>query len=473
MPAAPDTTPPSAPSALTATAVERDPGRTWAGPPSTDNVGVTGYRVERCQGAGCTNFAEVGTPTGTAFNDTGLAASTHLSLPRARRRRGRQPQRLLGDRLGDHAGAADTTRAVGAHRRWRRRRSAPTQVDLSWTASTDNVGRHRLPGRALPGRGLHDFAAGRDADRDHVQRHRPDARARPTATGCGRSTPPATSSAYSAIVTATTPGAPDTTAPSAPTGLTATASSTTQSTWAGPPRPTTSASPAIGSSAAWAQAARLRADRDADRHDVQRHRPDGDDHVPLPGARGRRCRQPQRLLGDRHASTLPRPTPRRRRRPRDLSATLFSTKILGHEEVEMVVRSVAPLSAAKVLGTLYALIGFIVGAMIALAALVGGFAADQDAGLMGSLMGVGAIVAFPLLYGCFGFVFTLVLVALQRRRRNGRRDRTRHRVARPPGRRRAAFGLRLSARQSTVDRRQRGRHPSTRCARSGQAAYGL
>ena len=43
---------------------------------STDNVGVTGYRVERCQGAGCTNFVEVGQPTGTTFSDTGLTAST-------------------------------------------------------------------------------------------------------------------------------------------------------------------------------------------------------------------------------------------------------------------------------------------------------------------------------------------------------------------------------------------------------------
>ena len=26
---------------------------------ATDNVGVTGYRIERCQGAGCTNFAQI------------------------------------------------------------------------------------------------------------------------------------------------------------------------------------------------------------------------------------------------------------------------------------------------------------------------------------------------------------------------------------------------------------------------------
>ena len=43
---------------------------------STDNVGVSGYRVERCQGAGCTNFAQVGTPTATAYSDTGLSPST-------------------------------------------------------------------------------------------------------------------------------------------------------------------------------------------------------------------------------------------------------------------------------------------------------------------------------------------------------------------------------------------------------------
>jgi Concanavalin A-like lectin/glucanases superfamily/Fibronectin type III domain len=46
---------------------------------STDNVGVTGYRVERCQGAGCTNFVQIATPTGTSYNDTGLAASTSYS----------------------------------------------------------------------------------------------------------------------------------------------------------------------------------------------------------------------------------------------------------------------------------------------------------------------------------------------------------------------------------------------------------
>jgi uncharacterized protein YjdB len=76
--AAPDTTSPSAPTNLTATAVSASQiNLTWTA--STDNVGVTGYRVERCQGTGCSNFAQIATPSGTNFNDTGLSASTSYS----------------------------------------------------------------------------------------------------------------------------------------------------------------------------------------------------------------------------------------------------------------------------------------------------------------------------------------------------------------------------------------------------------
>ena len=74
----------------------------------------------------------------------------------------------------------------------------------------------------------------------------------------------------------------------------------------------------------------------------------------------------------------------------------------------MVVRSVAPLSVAKIAGVLYMLIGVLVGALFALAGLAGAFAGADEAGIIGSIMGVGAIVVFPLLYGCFGFVFTLI-----------------------------------------------------------------
>ncbi len=73
--AAQDTTAPGAPGALTASAVSSSQvNLSWGA--ATDNVGVTGYQVERCQGTGCTTFALVTTVTTTTFNNTGLAAST-------------------------------------------------------------------------------------------------------------------------------------------------------------------------------------------------------------------------------------------------------------------------------------------------------------------------------------------------------------------------------------------------------------
>ena len=72
---APDKTRPTAPAGLTATAVSTSQiNLTWTA--STDNVGVSEYRVERCQGANCTNFVQVATPTGTSFSNTGLASNT-------------------------------------------------------------------------------------------------------------------------------------------------------------------------------------------------------------------------------------------------------------------------------------------------------------------------------------------------------------------------------------------------------------
>src|SRR5262249_17445248 len=76
--AVPDTTPPSAPGSLTANAVSTTQiNLAWTA--ATDNVAVTGYRVERCAGAGCSNFVLVASPTATTFNDTGLTATTSYS----------------------------------------------------------------------------------------------------------------------------------------------------------------------------------------------------------------------------------------------------------------------------------------------------------------------------------------------------------------------------------------------------------
>jgi len=40
---------------------------------------VTGYRVERCAGAGCGSFAQIATPTGTSYSDAGLTPATSYS----------------------------------------------------------------------------------------------------------------------------------------------------------------------------------------------------------------------------------------------------------------------------------------------------------------------------------------------------------------------------------------------------------
>jgi hypothetical protein len=73
-----DTAPPTAPTNLAATpASTTQINLSWSA--STDNVGVTGYRVERCQGNGCSSFAQIGSPAGASFNDSGLLVSTAYS----------------------------------------------------------------------------------------------------------------------------------------------------------------------------------------------------------------------------------------------------------------------------------------------------------------------------------------------------------------------------------------------------------
>jgi hypothetical protein len=47
---------------------------TWTA--ATDNVAVTGYRVERCTGAACTALVEIAQPAGLTYTDNGLTAST-------------------------------------------------------------------------------------------------------------------------------------------------------------------------------------------------------------------------------------------------------------------------------------------------------------------------------------------------------------------------------------------------------------
>jgi len=72
-----DSSPPTNPGNLLAMAAGSGVSLTWNA--STDNVGVTNYLIERCQGPGCSSFAQVGTSPTTTFSDTGLLSNTSYS----------------------------------------------------------------------------------------------------------------------------------------------------------------------------------------------------------------------------------------------------------------------------------------------------------------------------------------------------------------------------------------------------------
>jgi len=75
----------------------------------------------------------------------------------------------------------------------------------------------------------------------------------------------------------------------------------------------------------------------------------------------------------------------------------------------MVINRVGPVSCARISGTLYAILGLIGGACISLFALAGGIGSERTGGaVIGAMMGVGAIVMLPIIYGLIGFVGTLV-----------------------------------------------------------------
>ena len=224
-PAASDTTPPTAPATLTATAASTTQiNLAWAA--STDNVGVAGYKVERCAGAACANFVQLATPAGTSFSDTGLAASTSYSY-RVR----------ANDVAGNSSGYSNTASATTPAAADTTPPSTPanlaataasaTQTNLSWTPSTDNVGVAGYKLERCAGAACANFVqiatpttttfndTGLTASTSYSYRVRADDAA-------------GNNSAYSNTASATTSAAADTTPPSAPSNLTSTAASSSQ-----------------------------------------------------------------------------------------------------------------------------------------------------------------------------------------------------------------------------------------------------
>ena len=126
-----DTQPPTAPATLTATVSGTQINLNWTA--STDNVGVTGYFVERCQGVGCTVFGQIATPTTTTYNDTSLGVGSYSYRVRATDAAGN-----LSSYSNTAIGVLSDTTPPTAPSNLTATVSA-TQINLSWTASTDNV----------------------------------------------------------------------------------------------------------------------------------------------------------------------------------------------------------------------------------------------------------------------------------------------------------------------------------------------
>src|SRR6266853_1798778 len=126
-----DTTPPSLPTGLTgAAAGSSGANLSWSA--STDNVGVTAYILLR-------NGVQVATPATTSFTDTGLSAATTYSYTVAARDAAGNISANSASVSITTASAADTTppstptgRTAAA--------AGSTGANLSWSASTDNVG---------------------------------------------------------------------------------------------------------------------------------------------------------------------------------------------------------------------------------------------------------------------------------------------------------------------------------------------
>jgi chitodextrinase len=211
-----DTTAPSSPSGLATSSIgQTSLTLSWTG--STDNVGVTGYRLFK-------NGLQVGTSSSTSYGFAGLTCGSAYTL---------------GVAAVDAAGNVSATAAVTSSTSACSDTTAPTApsglvtsgiaqtaVTLSWAASTDNVG---VSGYRLFRNGSQ---VGTASSTSYVF----------AALACGTSytfgvaaVDAAGNASSTAAVSASTSACPDTTAPSAPTGLSASATAQTSTTlsWAG------------------------------------------------------------------------------------------------------------------------------------------------------------------------------------------------------------------------------------------------
>ncbi len=129
-PAPTDTTPPSQPNGFIAVATGMT-GANLGWGAATDNVGVIGYIVRR-------NGTQIATPTTTTFADAGLSAGTTYTYTVAARDAAGNVSSAASASVTT-ASAPDTT-PPSQPSGFSAAAAGSTGANLSWTASTDNVG---------------------------------------------------------------------------------------------------------------------------------------------------------------------------------------------------------------------------------------------------------------------------------------------------------------------------------------------
>jgi chitodextrinase len=222
-----DTQAPTVPTGLDAVAVGSSQiNLTWE--PSTDDTDpeVTEYRVERCEGVGCSTFTQIGTSDVASFDDSGLTPSTSYSY-RVR----------AVDTAMNSSGFSAIATAVTEAAPDTESPTAPTgftvipvsnsQIDLAWTASTDNVAVTAYVIERCPGVSCASFTpiatatttTFSDSGLPAATTYRYRVRARDAVPNF---------SAYSSIQIATTQGSTDTVSPTAPSSLSGSAMSASE-----------------------------------------------------------------------------------------------------------------------------------------------------------------------------------------------------------------------------------------------------
>ncbi len=136
-----DTQAPTVPTGLSAQAISSSQiNLSWTA--STDNIGVTGYRIYRCLGSNCTTFTQITISATNSYSNTGLSASTAYTY--------RVSAYDAAGNVSAQSGSASATTSSGGGGGDTQAPTVPTglsgqaisssQINLSWTASTDNVG---------------------------------------------------------------------------------------------------------------------------------------------------------------------------------------------------------------------------------------------------------------------------------------------------------------------------------------------